>query len=290
MPSRNENKYLDITKINDFTISYHDSKVTSPLSLEHYHDGYEIDFFVKANIQIFVKNIKYEINDGDALFISEYDVHRVVYNLGSHYARYVINFQKQFILNLLKVLNMEELLSEIEKKQYKKPVMTLNQKNELEELFKTLNRLNSRPNSSQMQDANNRALIKSYLAILLIRFNEILKSNKWIPGLEKKDSQVREIIHFIDSNFIEQITLELLEKKFYLSRYYISHIFKEITGFSVVEYIQYRRIIEAQKMLKFTDMEIIDIAHDCGFNNIQHFYRVFKKIAKVTPHLYRKYR
>ena len=278
---------IEVAKINDFFINYQENKVIEALSLEHYHDGYEIDFFVKANIQIFVKNIKYDITDNDTLFISEYDVHRIVYNLYSPYTRYVINFRKQFILNLLKVLSMEKLLDEIDKKQYKKPNMTLGQKNEIEELFKTLLRLNNRLNYSN--NTETKALIKSYLVILLIRFNEILKSNMSIPKLEKKDTQVKEIIQFIDSYYMEQIDLKLLENKFYLSKYYMSHIFKEITGFSIIEYIQHRRIIEAQKMLKSASKEIAYIAHDCGFNSIQHFYRVFKKITKTTPYIYKKH-
>lgn len=278
---------MGVSKINEFFISYQEGKVIESLSLEHYHDGYEIDFFVKANIQIFVKNIKYDITDNDALFISEYDVHRIVYNLDSPYTRYVINFRKQFILNLLNALNLEKLLDKIDKKQYKKPNMTLSQRNEIEELFNKLFRLSNKLN--QYENTETKALIKSYLVILLIRFNEILESNISVPKLEKKDTQVKEIIQYIDSNFMEQINLELLENKFYLSKYYMSRIFKEITGFSIVEYIQHRRIIEAQKMLKSTSKEITHIAHDCGFNSIQHFHRVFKKITKTTPYLYKKH-
>ncbi|HHW49780.1 MAG TPA: helix-turn-helix transcriptional regulator [Clostridiaceae bacterium] len=85
------------------------------------------------------------------------------------------------------------------------------------------------------------------------------------------------------------ITLELLSKKFYLSKFYISRIFIEITGFSVFEYLQHRRIIEAQKMLKNSRKEIADICYDCGFNNIQYFYLVFKKMTRTAPYKYRKH-
>jgi YesN/AraC family two-component response regulator len=80
----------------------------------------------------------------------------------------------------------------------------------------------------------------------------------------------------------------LLEEKFYLNKFHISHVFKEITDFSVIEYVQQRRVIEAQKQLTYSQKKIIDICFDCGFNNIQHFHRVFKKITGVTPHKYRK--
>jgi AraC-like DNA-binding protein len=55
-----------------------------------------------------------------------------------------------------------------------------------------------------------------------------------------------------------------------------------------MEYVQYRRTIEAQKLLEDTDKDILSVYYDCGFNNVQHFYRVFRKISKVTPSQYRK--
>lgn len=278
---------VNIAAFKDFFISYRENNIVESLSLEHYHDGYEIDFFIKANIQIFVKDAKYDIIDNDALFISEYDVHKIVYVPDSFYSRYVINFRKQFITDLLNVLDLKNLLERLDSKQHKKPDMSLSQKNELEILFNKLFRLYVKYERRRSTDTE--ALIKSYLVILLIHFNEMLGNNIISPKLGKKDTQVKAIIQFIDENFMENINLDLLEDNFYLSKYYISRIFKEITGFSVVEYIQHRRIIEAQKMLRFSKRDVTNVAYDCGFNNIQHFYRVFKKITKTTPYLYRKY-
>lgn len=48
-----------------------------------------------------------------------------------------------------------------------------------------------------------------------------------------------------------------------------------------MEYVQYRRVIEAQKLLKDTDNDIISVYYECGFNNVQHFYLVFKKYRKL---------
>nr|WP_275983849.1 AraC family transcriptional regulator [Paenibacillus hamazuiensis] len=84
------------------------------------------------------------------------------------------------------------------------------------------------------------------------------------------------------------ITLELLEKQFGLSKYYISHLFKETTRFTVFEYVANRRILEAKKLLEQTDQPIVQIALGCGFNNLQHFYRMFGRYAKMSPLQYRK--
>ncbi|HOJ09843.1 MAG TPA: AraC family transcriptional regulator [Clostridiales bacterium] len=277
---------LYVSKTADFITDYRDSKVDQVLSLEHYHDSYELDFFIKADIQIFVKDRRYEISNGDVLFISEYDVHKVLYNIGTHYTRYVINFKKEFLIDLLRFFKIDNLLEKIQKNDYKKVRVSINRRNEFESQFKTLLALYD--SSRENCNAETAVLIKSYLVILLTRFNETLKNAKPICEQQKKDHFVSRIIDFIDSNYAGVINLDLLEKEFHLNKYYISHVFKEITGFTVMEYIQNRRIIEAQILLKSTSKDITEICYDCGFNNVQHFYRVFSKITNITPYNYRK--
>ena len=51
----------------------------------------------------------------------------------------------------------------------------------------------------------------------------------------------------------------------------------------IMEYVQHRRVIEAQKKLIETRNSIIDIYLDCGFSNAQHFHRIFKRLPGTTP-------
>ncbi len=282
----------NLLRTSDFYVNFRDEAIDdTKSSMEHYHDSYELDLFIKADIQIFVKDRRYDIRDGDVLFISEYDVHKVIYNAGTQYTRYVINFKKNFIIDLLKFFGIEELLDKIQNKDYKKISINFSKKNEIEDLFKTLNTLYNRYQEPKLENsgsAENIALIKSYLFILLFRFNQALMNTKPSFAQTNKDNTVKEIIDYIDSNYMYPIDLESLEKRFHFSKYYLSHIFKQLTGFTIIEYVQHRRIIEAQRMLRYTNKDIIEIGYYCGFNNIQHFYRVFSKITGTTPLHYRK--
>ena len=269
----------------DFCIHFKDTWLDTDNTLEHYHDSYEIALFIKANVQIFVKDIKYDITDGDMMYINEYDIHKVIYSSNSHYSRYVINFRGDYIKSLLKSLQIECIFDMFENQHIKKVNLNINQRNEMEFLFHMLTKTynSSRGTSSGVLQAS----VKSTLVTILVNFNEILSRLSPAKIINKKENQVKKLVKFIDSTFMNSITLELLSEKYYMSKFYISRIFKEITGFSVMDYLQHRRIIEAQKMLRDSQKEIIDICFDCGFNNIQHFYLVFKKISKTTPYKYR---
>ena len=132
------------------------------------------------------------------------------------------------------------------------------------------------------------SLIKSYLFILLTIIFDTKQKNSVNEHSEKKDQAANEIIKFIDLHYTETITLDLLAQQFHLNKYYICRIFKDNTGFNLSEYVQHRRIIEAKKLLIHSDKSIDYISIQCGFKNMQHFYRVFKKITKHTPYHFKK--
>jgi hypothetical protein len=82
----------------EFFIVYSDTSISEKIISEHYHDSFEVTFFLKANLNIFVKDVNYALLDGDMLFINEYDIHQLVYNPNPHYVRFVIThrFRRKF--------------------------------------------------------------------------------------------------------------------------------------------------------------------------------------------------
>ena len=99
---------------------------------------------------------------------------------------------------------------------------------------------------------------------------------------------MEQILVYINDHYSQQITLQDLEEIFFLNKSYICRIFRKTMGISLVNYLQYKRILEAQKLLLNSDMPIIEIGMECGFTSVQHFYRVFKKITGLTPKEYKK--
>lgn len=271
----------------DFSASYKDTQTNYAMPLEHYHDSYEIDFFINADMRMFIKDASYLLTNGDVLFINEYDIHRVIHNSNSRYTRYVINFRRRFIEPVLKELGTGSLLDEISQKPCKKVSTSLRQMAEMTHILDELVRLYGRLSVHGEQNMTI-ALIKAQLFILLYKVKGLLKEASNTVAPVGKEQQVQKIVQFIDANYMHPLSLKVLEKTFNLSKYYICHMFSEVTGFSVFEYIQHRRIIQAQKMLSSTDASVTDICYSTGFSNLQHFYRVFKRISRTTPSQYRK--
>ncbi|UZQ86439.1 AraC family transcriptional regulator [Thermoclostridium stercorarium] len=113
--------------------------------------------------------------------------------------------------------------------------------------------------------------------------------NIYMPEtLNTPASKIYSITAYIHNHYNEDLSLSVLANKFFLSKYYLSHLFKEVTGFSLTDYIQMTRIRNAQQLLLFTDKKITDIATQCGFSSFSQFNRAFNKYCKTSPSNYRK--
>lgn len=99
---------------------------------------------------------------------------------------------------------------------------------------------------------------------------------------------VEKSMEYITRNLDLDITLDSLAEAAHMSRSYYSTIFKKLNGVSVWDYITNQRIDKAEQMLETTDIPVIEISENCGFNNISNFNRAFRKITGGTPRDYRK--
>ena len=100
--------------------------------------------------------------------------------------------------------------------------------------------------------------------------------------------KVHEVALYLQNHIHESVSLEELAQRFFMSRSYLTRSFRNVTGFSVVEYMTYIRIQKAQQLLRESDRSITEIADLCGFGNITYFEKVFKTTTGQTPVQYRK--
>ncbi|WP_168119972.1 AraC family transcriptional regulator [Paenibacillus sp. HB172176] len=270
-----------------FHLEYVDSHNTDRQPLEHFHNSFELVLFIKADIDIWIKDRKYDIRDGDMLFIDIFEIHRMEYKTNQPYERYVINFQYAFIKELLQTLQLESMLHTLRSGAGARIKLDLKQRFAMEADFRRLHVLQTELAADE-QDATIKPAIQLQLLLLLQSFFRISQTQRQSRSYSRIDQQIQRIIQYIDKHFSEPIELEDLESVAGRSKYHLSHIFKESTRYTIIEYVHYRRIAEAQKKLLYSEQPIIDIGLACGFQSLQHFYRVFKRIAGMTPSQYRR--
>lgn len=122
---------------------------------------------------------------------------------------------------------------------------------------------------------------------LIIKFCNIIETNGDLKQI-KEPSLATKVKIYIDKNYNESISLKMIAEAVNANQFYLSHIFKYETGFSPMQYVNRRRIGEAQNLLINTNLSITEIAANVGYNNSNYFQNVFRKMVGFTPGAYRK--
>ena len=101
-----------------------------------------------------------------------------------------------------------------------------------------------------------------------------------------KDARMIEILNYIQANYID-ITLDDLSEKFFLSKPYLSKYIKEKSGMTFGDLVKKIRMKKARALLKSSNMTVENIALSVGYQNVEHFNRLFKKAYNMTPMQFR---
>ncbi|MGN0707689.1 MAG: helix-turn-helix domain-containing protein [Faecalibacterium sp.] len=126
-----------------------------------------------------------------------------------------------------------------------------------------------------------------YLALLLHYAQQqyALQSG---AGSRPHNETVEQICAYLAANYQKKLSLSEVAAQFYLSPYYLSRLFRRVTGQSIVDYINGCRIEAAQRLLETTDLSISAVAEQTGFSTSAHFRRVFRELMGEGPLQYRK--
>lgn len=125
-------------------------------------------------------------------------------------------------------------------------------------------------------------------------FGEIMTHRLYRTGTadtlhqERRTQAVKKVLQHIRSNFSEPLTLEELAREAELAPKYLCRIFRQVTGRTPIEYLNYYRIECAAELLCTTADSITDIALQCGFGDVSYFSRVFRRLKNEAPGEYRR--
>ena len=142
--------------------------------------------------------------------------------------------------------------------------------------------------SSYLKDMEIHEKLSSLLLnIMKESWNKSLNDNESSFSSEKR-KDLRLIREYIEENYNKDIRLDFLSLKYGISKYYLSHMFKEQYGTSVNNYVINMRITKAKHFLRFTDLSTTEIANRVGYEDVNYFIRSFKKVENITPGEYKK--
>lgn len=106
--------------------------------------------------------------------------------------------------------------------------------------------------------------------------------------LTSRQQKAEQIIRYIENNYMRSLSLNDLARDLFSSKYYLAHLFRQETGFTVFSYLTAVRLQQARTLLTETSLCVSDVAEQSGFPSQSHFNRIFLRETGVSPLKYRK--
>ena len=243
----------------------------------HYHDFYEIFFFIEGDVDYWIDGSLYHLKPGDILLINPTELHRPVPLTDTDkYERIVLWINKSYLSQIEK--GALESCFDKDRKSYSKVLrLSTKEREALSELTKSL--------IEEYYSVDFAAAPCAYgiLLQLLTMINRISLSGGG-QGDEKYSTPtlISEIVSYINAHYSEKLNLDSLAAHFFISKYYLSHEFKSAVGTSVYRYITLKRLNEARSLLR-KGISASEVSAACGFGDYTSFFRAYKAEYGVCP-------
>lgn len=252
--------------------------------LAHWHEHVEMLYFVSGSASVGCGSKNYEVETGDLIIVNSSELHKLE-SKDNNLVYYCIIYDLPLLLGSESDTCNTKYLSQISQNRI---------------LFKNQIRQDRECNDciEKMLSEYEHAVFGYELEIksLMLHLITILLRNHVDRTLtpEEHDRKMQMLFRFeklfqyIEVHYASPITTQSCASHLNLSLSHFCHIFKEVTGQGLTDYVNRIRISKAQTLLQGTDMSITEIALAVGFNDLGYFTRFFKKVTKTTPSGFRK--
>ena len=245
----------------------------------HHHDFYEIYFFVAGNVSYNIESRNYMLTPGDLLIISPEELHQPVFATEKqNYERFVVwlnkSFLEQFDLPGQKVTRCFDSSRPGHSNLIRPDGVT-------RELMNYL--LMQLQQEAESENFGSELYSMACIAQLLVLINRLAeRGSQTADARENSDSVVYRVLGYINEHYNEDLSLDFLANKFFISKYHLSREFGRLVGTSVYRYIIQKRLIMAKQMMS-SGMPTSAVYQHCGFGDYSNFYRAFRAEYQISP-------
>lgn len=261
-----------------YSLDYDSRSHSKNMAFPHFHSYYELMIPFSTNVSHFVEGKRYELEPYDVVLLAPSVLHQSVYPPGPPSDRLIVGFlppeqPEPFRSGLRHVLEC-----------FRAPCPVLRVPPERQRLlFSHLNAA-ARLAREEPEETVRSLAIHTEMTSFLLALYRLYPENQYVaPSYSAVQEKMYAVSHFIHTHYSEELSLSSLAAAFYLSPYYLSRRFHEVTGYTITQYIQRTRVKNAQYLLLHSDRKIADIAQAVGFSSFSQFNRVFRALTGSCP-------
>lgn len=262
---------------------YHNYNMTYPFQIPvHWHPEIEILYVIRGPLKVIIEGEEYTGRQGDVFCVNPGELH-FMDPASAEIDYYALLFPLELLSFQLEDALDRDFFQPIRDHSRILPHHPQTPENTatLRYLFTRIIRTEQEPDSTVKQ-LNLRILLLSLL-------REFGASGLHTPRSSRgNDPMQRELLTYLQQNYMEPLRLEDLSKQFHLSEKYLSRYFKQHFHLTLTQYLMHLRLTHARHLLETGDLPVTEIALQSGFSNVSHFIRSFHAAFQMSPLQYRK--
>lgn len=238
----------------------------------HAHEHYEIYLFLKGDVKMIVESVSYDLEPYDMIIVGKNEFHQVFHNSSSPYHRIVLKLWPKFFTSTNCQI-YEEYFEKISTDSGHKIPGNIVRSSGLYDTFKRYNKYSGDYRKKSLVPVRNAIVVEILYIITQLSLHK---------ASEYRHNSLQPVINYLNQHYTEEITLGMLQEKFFISKYHLCRIFKKYTGQTIFEYIQKKRLIYARE-LKKQGISLTKVATMSGFHDYASFYRAYQKEYNTSP-------
>lgn len=257
----------------------------------HIHDTYEIFYAISGAKRFLIGNKCYDIQPGDLFVINQYESHYLDQIDSMELDRIVINIHPDYLKSIsTEQTNLDYCFSYRDNNFSHRIKLT----KELQQRFIYYIHKITNTSGYGSDIIETTAFMELMILIngqFLVQCNsqpEHLISNSDSNESYQYNSQVTNILDYINQNIANDLTIKSLAEHFFLSESYICRIFKAETGTTINKYLTARRISIAKSLLD-VGLSVTEVCEKSGFHDYSNFLKAFTKAVGISPKKYSQY-
>lgn len=239
----------------------------------HYHDFHKVVIFISGKAAYHIEGKVYQLKPWDILLVSRHSIHRPEIDSSVPYERFILWIQND--------LPWQELLKCFQKAN-DRSYNLVRLHSALQEKMRDI--LSELENSAKSDGYGKDILTQSLFIQFMVYLNRIFLEKQYI--FDKKsfsfDSQIANILQYINHNLNGDLSVENLSSRYYISKYHLMRKFKEETGYTLHNYIINKRLLMARTLIS-QGMPVTKAALESGFSEYSTFSRAYRKQFKASP-------
>ena len=251
----------------------------------HWHPEIEIITVLQGQVRVMIADKQYIGQEGDIFFVNAGQLHEIRGGVGNLFRAFV--FPMDFLQFRRADIAQSELLAPLADGLLRFPSHVSSNTEIGQALFLELKKM---IRICANQPFGHQVLVKSSLLYIIgsLAAARLLTQHPMHPKEEYRVQLLREIVEYLGDHCTEKLRLADVAAQFGLSPQYFCSIFKENSGRTLIQHINFLRIERASRLLRETDQPILDISLSVGFENVSYFIKRFREVYSCTPTDYRR--